>query len=487
MQLTVSRHELKEAVTGFSKVIGTHTSLPILACVRFNSNGVITAEGTDLDQTARYTFANATADRHGVFTVPLANLKELAKGDEKDSIEFETGAGTTVNITNQVGTQTVKHPLNGMDPTEWPVCPAEIATMPAAGFLETYRKLIPFASTDNTRYVLNGIFIEVADKGEHPVTMVATDGRRLSLWNTMNLPLSKSVIIPTTKFLSWNGLAGDTSIGLRTERKKKEVRVMGLGMKVGPWFYDVRVVDGIYPNFRQVIGTSEDSVNRITFTDQDVTTLRKILPTFPGSSGYDAGIKLRAGTDGNLVIAGKGKEDKTETALELNGGSKYEGEMPAIGVNGFYLLDALDAGFRVFTTADKVTPLRSEDGKGGIHVLMPLKIGDTPVKRVPTSTAEKTNETTPPSAEPAAEHNKKEVEMPENKETKTGTTENEVTALDKVLVAYETAKQKVREANQALSEIADAVKAAVKEQKQQRAEVENVRQTLAKLQTLKIA
>jgi DNA polymerase-3 subunit beta len=469
---------------GVSKVIGT-TRLPILAGVRFQgSKDGIVAQATNLDEYANFRFNDASIDGHGQFIIPLANLKELAKGDDKDSIEFETGAGTSVTVTNQVGSQTVKHPLNGLDLTEWPVCPEEIATKPANGFLDTYRKLIPFASTDSSRYVLNGVFIEVADKGEHPVTMVATDGRRLSLWNTMNLPLSKSVIIPMTKFLSWIGLDGDTSIGLRTERKKKENRVMGLGMKVGPWFYDVRVVDGTYPNFRQVIGTSEDSVNRITFTDQDVTTLRKVLPTFPGSNTQDTGIKLCAGTDSNLVIAGKGKEDKTETALELNGGSKYEGEMPAIGVNALYLLDALDAGFRVFTTADKVTPLRSEDGKGGIHVLMPLKIGDGPVKRATQSTSTATqdagtvvtNDTTKPTT--------KEAEMPENKETKTGT--EEVTALDKVLVAYEAAKQKVKEANQALSEIADAVKVAVKEQKQQKAEVENFRAALGKLQAIKM-
>ena len=68
--------------------------------------------------------------------------------------------------------------------------------------------------------------------------------------------------------------------------------------------------------------------------------------------------------------------------------------------------------------------------------------------------------------------------MPENTET--------TTALDKVMIAYETAKQKVREANQALGEIADALKAAVKEEKQHKADVENVRATLAKIQAIKV-
>ena len=60
------------------------------------------------------------------------------------------------------------------------------------------------------------------------------------------------------------------------------------------------------------------------------------------------------------------------------------------------------------------------------------------------------------------------------------------TALERVLLAYETAKTKVREANDALATIAVAVKEALKEDKQRRAEIDSVRSGLAKLQTIKV-
>ena len=59
-------------------------------------------------------------------------------------------------------------------------------------------------------------------------------------------------------------------------------------------------------------------------------------------------------------------------------------------------------------------------------------------------------------------------------------------ALDRVLEAYELAKSRVREAQDALSMVAAAVKDAVKEDKARRQEVESVRSGLAKLQAIKV-
>ena len=54
------------------------------------------------------------------------------------------------------------------------------------------------------------------------------------------------------------------------------------------------------------------------------------------------------------------------------------------------------------------------------------------------------------------------------------------------MAAYETAKTKVKEANEALASIAAAVKDALKEDKQRRQEVESVRAGLARLQAIKV-
>jgi DNA polymerase-3 subunit beta len=506
MKLTIPRSEIKEAVAGLSRIVSNKTTLPILGCVRFDVNGDVTAQATDLEQTARFTFVGSTATGTGSMIIPFQTMKELGKGNDKESVEFETSDDLTVTVTNHVGANAVKHPIAGTPADEWPVCPDNIETKPASGFLETYKRLIPFASTDATRCFLNGVFIEVAEKGEHPITMVATDGRRLSLWNTMNLPISMSVIVPATKFLAWTGLqVAEQRIGIKTAEVKegknaKQIRVVvkGFGLNVGPWSYDVRTLDGSYPNFRQVIpGDMPGDINRITLTDEDVAALQKILPTFPGANTNSEGIDLLAGTDGKLVISGRAPDDKKATTLELTGGSRFEGKMPGICVNRNFLLDALGAGFRVFTTMDEMSPLKSADGRGGIHVLMPLRLGTEPITKVEPQPEPAVGETPPPATEPPApapgaeagttepmtetEPKTRRRTMPEKQ-----TEPTEPTTLDKALVAVDAARAKLREAGSALTDLTDTLKAAVKEGKAQAAEVEKARATLVKLQAISL-
>jgi len=401
MKATIERRQLKIALAGLGKVIDRSSTLPILGCIRFDTgaDGVV-AQATNLDQTARFRFENATSRGSGAFVLPLTNLKELAKGKQSEEIEFETGTELTVAVTNHVSGHAVRQPMHGMDPDDWPACPARVETRPAPGFLDTYRRLVPFASKDTTRYVLNSVHCEVAEKGEHPVTMIATDGRRLSLWNTLDLPLSHSVIVPTTKFLAWTGLEGEEAIALRTERDKKEIRILGLVLQAGPWTYDVRLVDGTYPNWRQVLPPADAGANRITFTHEDVEALKKILPGFPGTGTDNAAIGLQPGPEDKLVVSGRSPDDEQPTTLELTGGSRFEGGMPGVGVNPHYLLEALDAGFRMFRTADELSPLRADDGHGGIHVLMPIRLNFEPVEtEQPASDSRQPGQDTPAPAE----------------------------------------------------------------------------------------
>ena len=73
------------------------------------------------------------------------------------------------------------------------------------------------------------------------------------------------------------------------------------------------------------------------------------------------------------------------------------------------------------------------------------------------------------------------------KETKPqAQTAAEPTALEKLQAAYETAKNKVREAQAALADVAVAIRDAVKEDRKRGEEVAAVRAGLAKLQSIKV-
>lgn len=472
MKFAVNRSSLRQAVTGLSRVIAPRVTLPVLGHVRFDlADGGLTASGTDLDQHASYRFGTCTSEGAGSVLLPLQGLKDLTKGRD-GQVEFEAGQDG-VTVLNHVEGHEVRTPLAVLDTDEWPSSFPAVETQPAEGFLETYRRLMPFASDDSTRYVLNGVYIDAEGKGRRPVTMVATDGRRLTACNSMVLPIEKGLIVPSRKFLVWSGLEGPAAIGVRLFSE-----VSWFGLQVGPWTYSTRTVDGTYPNWRQVV-PPEPGQNRLVFAEDDAQALCKILPGFPGHDGHDGAIGLHPGEGGKLVIKGRGADDRSDTELELTGGSQFMGTEPT-GVNRRYLLDALEAGFREFTYPDCLCPLRAEDGRGGIHVLMPLRLGNEQPKVAPVA-----EETQGPDMRPESQTNTP-AESAGQEETMSEKTEQEPTALDRLLLAYEQAKTKLREAQAALAEVAGAIKETVRENRQLKTDVESVRAGLAKLQQIKV-
>jgi len=359
----------------------------------------------------------------------------------------------------------------------------DVETKPAAGFLETYRRLIPFSSKDDTRYTICSVYVEVG-KGESPITMIATDGRRLSTWNSMSLPIKQSVVLPVTKFLSWNRLPDDAEIGARADTD-----ATWFGVQAGSFTYSVKAIDGVYPNYRQVI-PAEPGEHLIWFTDEDVDLLRQVLSTLPG--GDDITL---VGQDGKMTLYGRGP-DETQWATVTLESTTYSGDRAFFGVNRWYLLDALDAGFREFAITDELSPLLSRDTNGGTHVLMPLRVEDPEGKQDHTGDAavssdDPTDEKSPDVAsvetssgvEPEPDKPKK---RRNKKMTKPIEQKNDVAALDRVLVACDVAKAKVREASQSLTELGSAIRDAAREQKTQSKEVESARAALAKLQAISL-
>ena len=75
--------------------------------------------------------------------------------------------------------------------------------------------------------------------------------------------------------------------------------------------------------------------------------------------------------------------------------------------------------------------------------------------------------------------------MPKKIEEPAATTP-EISPLDKILVAFESAKSAVRQANTALAEVAECVRSAIKDDRARRKEISDVRAGLARLQAIRV-
>lgn len=463
------RSHLKDAVTGLSKVVNQRASIPILACVRIDADGkAVRFTGTDIGQVATYEIVlDEPVSAPVSVLIPLDALQSVLKTAQGADIEIQPGKDA-VTLTATVAGQNIGRRVETPDIKDWPELVAPADTKPIEpGFLASLRQALNFASTDDSRPLLKAAFLDVAAKSGHKI--VATDSRRLSVFPCGILPLSESLIVPSTKFLNWTKLEGDTRIGA------------GKGiftLRCGSWTYTVKTVEGQYPRWNQVV-PAYGGDRTLELSPEDAAMLIKALPGLPAYDNSHEAVVLHM--DGNAVRLFSRQDSKSpESAVRLES-SKHDGKGAfSVGLNREFFRDALRAGFRYWEFQDAVSPLLgrlAKDDKASIHVLMPIRTIDAEVQRT---------EAKAPEAKPApvpVQPQPKEIPMKKHEEVHS---EVEPGALDKILVAYEAAKNAVRQAQSALADVALSVRDAIREQKAQSREIAEVRAGLAKLQTIRV-
>src|SRR5690606_38467576 len=121
----------------------------------------------------------AGAARPGSVTVSPKYLSHIVGNRPDAQVSLKKLANTAVDITS--GAAHFK--IVGTAPEEYPKLPKEenapLVKIAGATLLEMIRKTSFAISTDETRYILNGVFFEPRE--DQKVRMVATDGHRLSL------------------------------------------------------------------------------------------------------------------------------------------------------------------------------------------------------------------------------------------------------------------------------------------------------------------
>ncbi|MFH1262437.1 MAG: DNA polymerase III subunit beta [Pseudomonadota bacterium] len=228
-------------------------------------------------------------------------------------------------------------------------------------------------STDEMRYNLNGVYLEVKkEKGGIAFRMVATDGHRLAMFtrdlaDDETLTLAKGVILPR------KGINELRRLLEGVEEKQVEVSVTGTNacFRLNRTILSMRLVVGEFPDYTAVIPKGNKKklvVNRNALND----SLRRVSLLSEGKSKCvkfgirGAGIHLAATTP----ELGEAEED---IAGEFDGGELE------IGFNARYVLDALAAvdGDKVLFELDhEQSPgiIRAPNDPSYFGVIMPMRI-----------------------------------------------------------------------------------------------------------------
>lgn len=366
MHIKISKSSFSEALNSVQTVANSKASLPVLQNVK-----IVVRDGkaeflcTDIETTLQ-TETSCEVLEDGETTIPVKPLASAVSKVIDGEIDFEVDEKDRAKL--KAGSSRFR--FNGIPAKEFPSLPEGDsgigATVPAATLREMLRKTAFAMSVDETRRVLNGLFLDFS-KGNGSALAVATDGRRLSLLEcNLSIPegFAEKFILPRKavdvliKRLPKDGDCTIKSVGSQvcftTDRMK----------------LTTKVVDGEYPNYSQVIPSA-----KLTPIQIDRAELVGALDRISVFTATDGGSVQFAFGDGRVVLNSKDTEfgsSKDEVPV------KYTGESITINFNPQYIYDclnALDDDEIDFCLVDGTNPamIRRTGQADYTYVVMPLR------------------------------------------------------------------------------------------------------------------
>lgn len=368
MNLTIAKDQLINGLQAVQNVVSTRTTLPILSNVLLRGEGEkLEFTATDLDVTVACG-VEAKVKKSGASTVPVKKLFGIVRELNGGEIEMEVDEKNVCSV--RCGSSFYK--IHGLAADEFPPLPKfkedKKVTLQQEVLKGMMRKTSFAISTDEARYVLNGIFLSLKD---HKITMVATDGRRLAMVDEEVDVSEKShgeFIIPAKAVNELNRLLqekGEVEIKFSdnqaafTLKDEKGASVLIVS----------KLIEGNYPNYRQVIPS--ETKERIALPREEfLHALRRaeIMTSEKANS-----VKLAFGKNNLAITANAPEVGEARESIAVN----YKGKELAIAFNPKYLIDPLNAltNDEVFVELiDELSPGVLKINGPFLYVVMPMRL-----------------------------------------------------------------------------------------------------------------
>lgn len=369
MKVVANREGLLSAFQIAAGVVPARSPKPILRNVKLelNSAGEGILHATDLEIGIRYKVSGMTVEKDGLAILPTSELMSILRELSDEHLILESTDGGV-----KVSGQSSQFELPSEDPTQFPDIPDfgdETGLKIKAGeFAKMIRRTVFSAATENTRYALNSILVEVSADGT--VRMVATDGKRLAMMPGKLISgagkAQEGRLLPPKAMQLVNKILLDPEAELEFVLRSNEAL-----FRCGRVTMYTRLVEGRYPRYQDVFPPPAEIKIPLTVGPLHGVLRQAKIVTSEESRGCDCIF-----SSGLLTIASRAADvGQSEIRMPIG----YDGEKMKITYDPQFLIDALrvlepeeELSFELVDTK-RATVIRTRDDYA--YLVMPLTKG----------------------------------------------------------------------------------------------------------------
>jgi DNA polymerase-3 subunit beta len=333
MEFSIKTDELAKGLYCAQGIVEKKTAMPILSnvLIQASKEGKVSISATNLE-VGMMSEHQAEVISAGSIAISARHAYDIVRSLPTGSVKIKK----LESLWAEVRCEKIEYRMLGMATEDFQALPevgsVAVFKVNQADLRDMIEKTIYAVSSDETRYNLNGSFLEKI--GGDAFRMVSTDGHRLSMLDARlaedpkTARFGEGIIIPKKGLLEIKRLldteGGDCFLGVEGNN---------LIFRMSTVMVVMRLLDGRFPEYRHVVPEKQKiklRLNRKVFGD----SLRRISIL---SNDRTLGLKLKLSK--NLLQVTTSNPDVGEAREDLV--VEYGGKELVVGFNARYLLDAL--------------------------------------------------------------------------------------------------------------------------------------------------
>ena len=365
MELTVTQENFAKALSAVGRVASTKTQLPILSNILLRTDGnrlLVAATNLEIATTQ---YIGAKIVKPGAITVPARLITDFVSSLPKGTIELKI-VGENIHIKSGK----YQSIINGVIADDFPELPtineknSVTYSINTEEFKQAVSQTIITTSSDATRPILTGVYWH---SHEGWIYLAATDGYRLSERRLVETKSEIAAIIPTQTLQEVLRTITDDPETIDILFDETQVR-----FRINEAEVISRLIDGNFPDYRQLIPATSDIVAIMDKTEFSRVT--KIAGLFARESG--GSVTVTVDSEKQSVSLHSIASELGENTSELDAKVTGDGQTT---LNSRYLTEALgvvDATTISFSFSGKLSPIiikSTAKDTNYYHVIMPLK------------------------------------------------------------------------------------------------------------------